>query len=119
MKFISVALLGWQSSSKNCHHIVENITRDVGLSKDQTFEIIGVYISIVKLFLQHNYSEFSSKLLEIGFSTNFISKLSLADNHKELVSNLRRHTSNNFNKLSIIKWKIDISLMDRYERNMK
>lgn len=107
--------MAWQPPGKNCHHIVENITKDVGLSKEQTYEIIGIYIAIVKSFLHNSYNNFNTKLLEAGFSQDFISNLGLLENQKELISNLRHHSSNNFYKLSIFKWKIDISLMDRYE----
>lgn len=105
--------MAWQSPEKNCYHVVDNITKDAGLSIEQTYEIIGVYIGIIKLFLHNNYNNFNTKLLEIGFSPDFISNLSLLENQKELISNLRRFSSNNFYKLSIFKWKIDISLLDR------
>lgn len=112
-----VALLAWQSPTKNCHHVIENVSKDVGISKNETYVIIGAYIEIVKLFLQSS-SEFNSRLTEIGFSTDFITNLSLAENQHELLSNLKRHSINNFSKISILKWKIDISLIDRYKSQL-
>lgn len=110
---ISAALLAWQSPTKKNHHIVSNLSKDVGLTIGQTYEIIGVLIGIIKLFLQNSPSDYNARLTELGFPPNFISNLSLEDNRKELISNLRRHSINNFNKLSALKWRIDISLMDR------
>lgn len=111
--YILVALLGWQSPAKNCYHITKNISQDIGLSIEQTYEVVGIYIEIVKLFLQNSFNDFNIKLMDLGFSSDFISKLSLLEHQKDLISNLRRHSVSNFNKLSILKWKIDISLTDR------
>lgn len=106
--------MAWQYPGKNCHHIVQSLSKDIGLSKAQTLEITGVFIIIIKLFLQNSYKDFKTELTEIGFSTDFISNLSLAENETDLISKLQEHSYNYFNRIKVLKWRIDLTGIDRF-----
>ncbi|XP_072402288.1 COMM domain-containing protein 5 [Diabrotica undecimpunctata] len=99
-------LLTEQERSKT----VLNLSRDINIPKENLEEILGVYLMFVTLFLRFEDNEFVERLTEIGFSPEFIENLPLIGNRDSIIENLRRSYTENFGKLSLFRWRIDISL---------
>lgn len=92
--------------------LIKKFSNDSGIPKEHIYEILSVYIAIVRLFLEANDKEFNNKLHNIGFTTDFIENLPLISNRKEIVDNFQQIESN-LNKAESIKWRIDVSLGNR------
>ncbi|KAJ8923587.1 hypothetical protein NQ315_010166 [Exocentrus adspersus] len=109
-KVLKVALVAFQPTAQDRSKIIENLANDRGISKDQLCQVIGVYISLVRLFLQTSDNEFSTRLSEIGFTSDFVQQLPFIGHRDEILNNLTNGFDADFGKLSTLKWKIDISL---------
>lgn len=87
-----------------------NINEEKGVTETDGHDLIGLYIKIIKWFMQYDKEEFSEKLLEYGFSNNFLDKFPLKYENK-LQFKVKTNYSNNIHSL---KWRIDISLSNKY-----
>lgn len=110
MFLILVALVGNQPTAQDRSKVIENLSNDSSISKAQIYEVLGVYIGLIRLFLETSDNEFNVKLLEIGFSSDFVQQLPFIGNREEIVKNITSNFDVDFGKLSTLKWKIDISL---------
>lgn len=99
------------SSSLNLNIALSNLNlnEDKNLQDVDIYDLIGLYIKIIKWFVQYNKEEFSDKLLGLGFSGNFVEKFPLKYENKHQIEN-NMQLSNNIQSL---KWRIDISLSNK------
>ncbi|KAJ8955348.1 hypothetical protein NQ318_003442 [Aromia moschata] len=105
-----MALVAYQPTAQDRSKLIENFFNDTGIPKEQIYEILGVYIGLIRFFLETSNNEFNARLLEIGFTPEFVEKLPFATNREEIVSNLSKNFNSDFAKLTSLKWKVDISL---------
>lgn len=110
MLLLLVALVANQPTVQDRSKIIENLSNDSNISKEQIYEVLGVYIGLIRLFLGTSDNEFNTKLLEIGFSSDFVQQLPLIGHREEIVKNLINNFDVDFGKLLTFKWKIDVSL---------
>ncbi|KAJ8936450.1 hypothetical protein NQ314_012312 [Rhamnusium bicolor] len=109
-KMLKMALIANQPTAQDRSKILANFSNDSSIPKEQIYEVLGVYITLVRFFLETSDNEFNSRLLEIGFTSEFIENLPFIGNRDEIVNNLLHNFNTDFGKLSSLKWKIDISL---------
>lgn len=93
--------------------LIEKFSNDSGIPREHVYEILSVYIAIVRLFLEVNVKEFCSKLYNTGFTTDFVEHLPLVNNRKEVIENFLQCESS-LSKIDSLKWRIDVSLGHRY-----
>ncbi|KAJ8985866.1 hypothetical protein NQ317_006240 [Molorchus minor] len=109
-KIVKMALVASQPNAHDKSRIIESFSNDSNIPKQQIYEVLGVYIAIVHLFLESNDNDFNTRLLEIGFTPEFVEKLPFIGNRDEIVKNLLNNFNTDYAKLASLKWKLDISL---------
>ncbi|CAG9816773.1 unnamed protein product [Phaedon cochleariae] len=109
-KIMKMALLSFSPTGQDHAKFIDDFSKVSNIPKEHIYEVLGVYIGIIRLLMENNDAEFSHKLTEIGFSNDFLGKLSFTENREEIVNNLMTKKTTDFGKLSSIKWRIDISL---------
>ncbi|XP_023024347.2 COMM domain-containing protein 5 [Leptinotarsa decemlineata] len=108
-QLFKMALLAHKPTDQDHSELIKNFSKETDMPKEQIYNILGVYIALIKLFLEINESDFNQKLLEFGFTTDFLQKLPFFKNPNGIIDNLMdNHTD--FGKMSLFKWRIDISL---------
>lgn len=107
-----MALSSYLPTTQDRSKAIENLSRDCNVPKENIYDILGVYITILGMFLQSNDNEYSEKMIEIGFTKEFLEQLSFLGHRQEIIGNLQN--SFNTQKLGSLKWRIDISLGNRY-----
>lgn len=108
-----MALIAYQPSAQDRSKLVDVFSTDANISKEQIYKVLGAYIVLLKLFLENSDTEFSNRLKEMGFSSEFIDNFPLLGNREEIITNLRSNFGSDFGKMSTLNWKIDISLTNR------
>lgn len=108
-----MALIAYQPNPQDRSKVIENVSKDTEIPKEQIYKLLGVYIGLLKLFMETSDAEFINRLKELGFPPEFIERLPLVGNRDEVIINLRKNVNDSFRKLSSLKWKIDISLSNR------
>ncbi|XP_018565639.1 COMM domain-containing protein 5-like [Anoplophora glabripennis] len=109
-KILKMALVANQPTAQDRSKIIENLSNDSNIPKDRIYEVLGIYIGLIRCFLETSDNEFNAKLLEIGFTPDFVQQLPFIGHREEIVKNLTNNFDVDFGKLSSLKWKIDISL---------
>lgn len=105
-----MALVANQPTPQDRSKILLNLSNESSLPRDQIYEVLGVYIRLIRFFLETSDNELNTKLLEIGFTPDFVQQLPFIGHREEIVKNLTNNFDVDFGKLSSLKWKIDISL---------
>lgn len=103
-----------QSPTLDRLKILEKISNDHHVPKDKLIEVLGIYLAIIRLFLETTDKEFNAKLIELGFSNEFVEELPLVSNRTKVIDNIVNSRRGEFKKLVSLKWRIDISLTNRY-----
>lgn len=93
---------------------LDKLATEKNIAKDQLYELLSVYIAVIKLFIHSTDKDFVSTLVELGFSNEFVDNLPFMNNRKELVETFFEPHYDYFQNVSSIKWRIDISLLHRY-----
>jgi hypothetical protein len=107
---LKVALSINQSPTLDRLKILEKISNDHHVPKDKLIEVLGIYLAIIRLFLETTDKEFNAKLIELGFSNEFVEELPLVSNRTKVIDNIVNSRRGEFKKLVSLKWRIDISL---------
>lgn len=79
------------------------------LSEVEIYDLIGLYIKIIKWFTQCNKEEFMEKLVEMGFTNSFVEKFPLKYENRMQIQN----NAYFYNNIESLKWRIDISLSNK------
>ncbi|CAH0562002.1 unnamed protein product [Brassicogethes aeneus] len=111
-KLLKLALAIEQFPNQNRTKNLTKICNESDVSKENILNVLGVYLLIVRLFLSTNDKEFNSRLLEIGFTDNFIETLPLISNREDVMKNLQLSTYSDYTNFTYLKWRIDISLIN-------
>lgn len=103
-----------QSPSQDRLKVIEKISNDFNLPKEIIVDLLGLYLAIIRAFMESTDKEFNAKLLELGFSNDFVDELPLVNNRTKVIDTILSSRRGEFNKLVSLKWRIDISLTNRY-----
>lgn len=105
---ISVAI----SSIGNSSFDLQNVSFE-GLSIDANiYDLIGLYIQVIKWFVQYKQDEFYHLLTEEGFTQNFIENFPIKYEQKEVL--LKNVYTEFIGNVKSLIWRIDISLSNKY-----
>lgn len=109
-----MALLAVSAAKNDYSDLIENFSKQTDISEEQLYAVLGTYISIIRLSLRNNSTEFVNKLLDIGFPIEFIKSLPFIDRQDDIINNIRKSYDKDFLRVSTLKWRIDISLGNRW-----
>ncbi|XP_057672900.1 uncharacterized protein LOC130904252 [Diorhabda carinulata] len=109
-RILKLAFSTYLPTTQDRSKSIDNFSRDTGIAREDIYEVLGIYIILLKTFLQSSDNEFQERLVELGFSSDFIENLPFIGNREEIILNLQKNYSKDFGKLSSLKWRIDISL---------
>ena len=93
--------------------VIDKISSDHNIPKHKVLELLGIYLAIVQLFVESSDKEFNARLIELGFSNEFVADLPLVSNRSKVVETILNARRGEFCKLVSLKWRIDISLTHR------
>ncbi|XP_019873454.1 COMM domain-containing protein 5 [Aethina tumida] len=111
-RVLKLALAIQQSPNQDRTKIIDKICHEFNIPKETLHCILAVYLSLIRFFLEVNDKEYNSRLLELGFTENFVESLPLISNREDVVNKIQFATHTDFGKLSYLKWRIDISLVN-------
>ncbi|KAK5639457.1 hypothetical protein RI129_011949 [Pyrocoelia pectoralis] len=94
----------------NKHNVedVESVSNSNGLETEDVLDLIGFYISIIRIFMQCDEKQFWENLTSLGCSESFIKQFPLKHKVHNFSCNLYK-SGKNAQRLSNFKWRIDIS----------
>ncbi|RZC38355.1 COMM domain-containing protein 5, partial [Asbolus verrucosus] len=107
---VLVALSLIQSSVQERLKVIEKISNDYNISKEKITQVLEIYLAIIRIFIESTDKEFNMKLIDLGFSSDFVEDLPLSSNRTKIVDTILNSRRGEFNKLVSLKWRIDISL---------
>ncbi|XP_066158900.1 COMM domain-containing protein 5 [Euwallacea fornicatus] len=110
-RMVKLALASLQPSPQNVSKAIEKLSTEKNIAKEDLYEILSVYVEILRLFIHTSDKDFINNLLEWGFSNDFVEKLTFLNNRKELIDTFLAPHYGYFQNVSSIKWRIDISLL--------
>lgn len=86
--------------------VLESVTRACEVSTD----VVGEFIYMLKMFLHSEKSEFCKKMIAFGYPEKYVI------NCIPKLTHVQKSMSGSY-KLTSFKWRIDISFLNRFERN--
>lgn len=113
LKQFSVALAALQPNPQNLSRLLDKFSIEKNIPKEELYEVVGVYMAVIKYFIHTTDKDFASNLVEFGFPTEFVNNLSFVNNRKALVNNYLAPHYDFFYNIDSIKWRIDMSLLSR------
>lgn len=112
-KYFLVALASLQPQRQNLIKPIEKLATEKKIPLENLYDILSVYIGIVKLFVHSTDKDFVASLTDLGFPNDFVASLPFVDNRKELEDTFFVPNYDTFRNVASIKWRIDISLLNR------
>ncbi|CAG9762339.1 unnamed protein product [Ceutorhynchus assimilis] len=111
-KIVKMALASMQPTPQPLLKPLEKLSLEKNIPKEQLYDLLSIYIAIIKQFIRTSDKDFISNLVEIGFPNEFVEGLPFVNNRKELVDTFFAPHYAFFQNVSSIKWRIDISLFN-------
>lgn len=84
---------------------------ETGYNYAKCLDFLGLYIKIIREYSESNPKEFHKKLILLGYSEEFV------NNCVSQLSQLPLERVVLFDKLTSLKWRLDISFFDRFVKN--
>ncbi|CAG9855089.1 unnamed protein product [Phyllotreta striolata] len=109
-KILKLAISSYLPTAQDRSKAIDVISRDANVPKEHVYEVLGVYISLLEIFLQGSDNEYNEKLAELGFTAGFLEQLPFLGNREEIINNLQKSYTMDFGRLNLLKWRIDVSL---------
>lgn len=113
VKQFLVALAALQPNPQNLSRLLDKFSSEKNIPKEELYEVVGVYMAVIKYFIHTTDKDFASNLVEFGFPAEFVNNLSFVNNRKALVNNYLSPHYDYFYNVDSIKWRIDMSLLSR------
>ncbi|ENN74221.1 hypothetical protein HUJ04_012685 [Dendroctonus ponderosae] len=111
-KILKLALASLQPQRQNLIKPIEKLAIERNIPMENLYEILSVYIGIIRLFVHSTDKDFVATLTDLGFQNDFMASLPFVDNRKELEDTFFVPNYDNFRNVSSMKWRIDISLLN-------
>lgn len=111
---VLVAITLTQSSNnQDSHQIIDSLSNDLNIPEEDIIKSIGIYLKMINLLTHSADTKFNDKLTELGFSDDFVNDLPLIANRAKVMDGMFTLKQGIFNRLESLKWRVDISLIDR------
>ncbi|XP_050314614.1 uncharacterized protein LOC126749045 [Anthonomus grandis grandis] len=111
-RIIKLALACIQPKQQDLLKPLEKLASETKISKDQLYEILSSYTAIIRHFIHTDQRDFVSNMVEIGYPSEFVERLPFLNNKEELLHTFFAPYKAYFMNINIIKWRIDISLLN-------